>query len=205
MWTAILTESPATANRRYADGVSGTPPGFVYHPDFLRVDEEAALLAGVTALEFHDVKMRGQVARRRTAHFGWTYGYETWRIEPGPPIPGDLLALRPRVAALAGVPDEALVEVLVTWYPTGAGIGWHRDAPMFGDVVGVSLGAPCRFRFQRGTAAARRTAAAVLEPRSAYVLRGAARWQWQHSIPATAAERYSVTYRTLRRTAHGVA
>ena len=179
--------------------VSEVPPGFVYRADFLTPPVEDAVLAGVRALDYHDVKMRGQVARRRTTHFGWTYGYETWRIEQGPPIPDFLLTLRERAGALAGVAAGELVEVLVTHYPPGAGIGWHRDAPMFGVVVGVSLLSACRFRFQHGKGAERRTAAAVLEPRSAYVLDGAARWQWQHSIPAGKAERYSVTYRTLRR------
>jgi alkylated DNA repair dioxygenase AlkB len=179
--------------------VTETPPGFVYHPDFLSPDEEGAVLAGVSALEFHDVTMRGQVARRRTTHFGWTYGYETWRIEPGPPIPAFLLAVRERAATVGGVAAEDLVEVLVTQYPPGAGIGWHRDAPMFGVVVGVSLASACRFRFQRGKGAERSTAVAELEPRSAYVLDGQARWQWQHSIPPAKTERYSVTFRTLRR------
>ena len=179
--------------------MSDTPPGFVYKPDFLTAEEEHGVLAGVTALEFHDVKMRGQVARRRTTHFGWTYGYETWRIEPGPPIPDFLLALRGRAAELGGVAADDLVEVLVTQYPEGAGIGWHRDAPMFGAVVGVSLASPCRFRFQRGKGAERLTAVAILEPRSASVLDGPARWQWQHRSPPARSERYSVTYRTLRR------
>ena len=179
--------------------MDGTPAGFSYHSDFLTEEEERDVLAGVTTLEFYDVKMRGQVARRRTTHFGWTYGYETWRIEPGPPIPHFLLALRGRAGAIGGVDGEELVEVLVTHYPPGAGIGWHRDAPMFGVVVGVSLASACRFRFQRGKGVERRTAAAELEPRSAYVLDGQARWQWQHSIPPAKTERYSVTYRTLRR------
>lgn len=185
--------------------MDGAPPGFVYRPDFLTPDEESGVLAGMARLDFHAVKMRGQVARRRTAHFGWTYGYETWRIEPGPPIPEFLLALRPRAGALGGVAGEDLVEALVTHYPPGAGIGWHRDAPMFGVVVGVSLSGACRLRFQRGRGAERRTAAVVLEPRSAYVLVGAGRWQWQHSIPPGKAERYSVTYRTLRRSPRSVA
>ena len=205
MWVAILTETVILANPGYAERVNETPPGFAYRPDFLTPEEEHAVLAGVRGLDYHDVKMRGQVARRRTTHFGWTYGYETWRIEPGPPIPDFLLGLRERAGALAGVPAEDLVEVLVTQYPAGAGIGWHRDAPMFGGVIGVSLLSACRFRFQRGKGAERRTAAAVLEPRSAYVLDGAARWQWQHSIPAGKTERYSVTYRTLRRTPRTVA
>jgi len=102
-------------------------------------------------------------------------------------------------ALIDDIDKDELVEVLVTHYPPGAGIGWHRDAPMFGVVVGVSLARACRFRFQRGNGAERVTAAAALDPRSAYVLDGPARWQWQHSIPPAKTERYSVTYRTLRR------
>jgi DNA oxidative demethylase len=174
------------------------PPGFCLQPDVLSEPEEAALVARVREIEFSAVAMRGQVARRRTAHFGWVYGYESWRLSPGPPIPTFLASLRARAAALAGVEADALAEVLVTDYAPGAGIGWHRDAPQFGVVVGVSLLGACRMRFQRGVGPARRTAAVALSPRSAYVLDGEARWQWQHSIPPTTARRYSVTFRTLR-------
>jgi alkylated DNA repair dioxygenase AlkB len=132
------------------------------------------------------------------AHFGWRYGYESWRIEPGPPIPGALLPLRTRAGALVGVPAEALAEVIVTRYPSGAGIGWHRDAPQFGLVIGISLAGACRMRFQRGQLAARQTCAVELAPRSAYVLDGEVRWAWQHTIPPTKAERFSITFRTLR-------
>jgi len=160
----------------------------------------------VRGLVFSDVKMRGQVARRRTAHFGWLYGYESGRIEPGPPIPAPLLPLRDRAARLGGVAPEELVEVLVTEYPPDAGIGWHLDKWMFGVVIGVSLLGPCRMRFQHHPA--RRSEGAShsppetwtqpLEPRSAYVLAGAARWDWEHSIPPSRTPRYSITYRTLR-------
>lgn len=88
--------------------------------------------------------------------------------------------------------------MLVTEYPAGATIGWHRDAPMFGVVVGVSLLTACRFRFQRGKGESRETRTITLEPRSAYVLGGEARWRWQHHIPAITAPRYSITFRTLR-------
>jgi DNA oxidative demethylase len=156
--------------------------------------------------------MRGQVARRRTVHLGWLYAYEGRAIEPGPPVPEFLLPLRERAAALAGVEPGALGEVLVTEYTPGAGIGWHRDAPMFGSVVGVSLAGACRFRMRRattgsaagsgvtgagGTRAGWRIHELTLAPRSAYLLRGAARWVWQHSIPPAKTLRYSVTFRTL--------
>jgi alkylated DNA repair dioxygenase AlkB len=178
--------------------IAGPPEGFRYVPDFIDAREEAALLAGVRALEYSSVEMRGQVARRRVVHFGWRYGYESWRIEPGPPIPETFHPLRARAAALVAVPEDALAEVLVTEYPPGASIGWHRDAPAFGIVVGVSLLGACRMRFQRGTGETRETRAVELAPRSAYVLAGAARWAWQHTIPASRAARYSITFRTLQ-------
>jgi alkylated DNA repair dioxygenase AlkB len=178
--------------------VADLPSGFAYHPDVLGAPEERELAAEIGRIEFSPVVMRGQVARRRTAHFGWLYGYESWRITPGPPVPGFLAPLRERAAALAGVAPEALAEVLLTEYPPGAGIGWHRDAPQFGVVVGVSLLSECRMRFQRGRGPARETRAVSLTPRSAYVLSGEARQQWQHSIPPMRALRLSVTFRTLR-------
>ena len=177
---------------------SEAPPGFVYRAEFVPEAEAAALVERIGKLPFSDVRMRGMVARRRVVHFGWRYGYESWRIERGRPMPDFLLPLRARAGTLAGVEPDQLAEVLVTVYPPGAGIGWHRDAPMFGEVVGVSFLAPCRFRFQRGKAPARETCEVTLEPRSAYLLSGPARTVWQHAIPPTRALRYSVTFRTLR-------
>ena len=175
------------------------PAGFVYRPEFLTEAEETALVAGIREIEFSEVKMRGAVARRRSAHFGWRYGYETFRVEPGPPIPGFLLPVRARAAELAGVDPGALVEALLNLYPPGAGIGWHVDAPAFGVVIGVSLLGACRLRFNRGDGAARQARMVPLAPRSAYMLAGEARSAWRHSIPPVKTLRYSITLRTLRR------
>ena len=179
---------------------AGAPAGFAYHPDFLTPAEESALAVEIRGLEFGEVRMHGVVARRRTVHFGWRYGYESSQIEPGPPLPEFLLPLRARAAALVALEPDLFAEALITEYPAGAAIGWHRDAPQFGPVVvGVSLLGACRFKFQRGQGAARQTCAVSVEPRSAYVLGGAARSVWQHAISPTKALRYSVTFRTLRR------
>ena len=175
------------------------PQGFRYIADFLTEAEEAGLLALVARLPFRDIRMRGQLARRRAAHFGWIYGYESGRIERGPAIPTFLEPLRARAAVLIGVEPGALGEVLVTDYPPGAGIGWHQDAPMFGEVVGVSLLGACRMAFAAERTTARRPAAVVaLAPRSAYVLDGPARWAFRHRIPPGTSARYSITLRTLR-------
>jgi alkylated DNA repair protein (DNA oxidative demethylase) len=174
------------------------PEGLVYRPDLLTEDEERACVALFDGLAFDEVRMRGQAARRTVAHFGYRYGYESWGITPTDDAPAELDWLRDRAAALVEVDPERFVETLVTRYPVGAGIGWHRDAPAFGSqVVGVSFLSGCTLRFQRREEAVRRTYGVELAPRSAYVLAGAARWSWQHSILATPALRYSVTFRTL--------
>jgi alkylated DNA repair dioxygenase AlkB len=143
--------------------------------------------------------MRGQTARRVTAHYGWDYGYESWRITPAADPPAILLPLRARAAALIGVAPELLEEVLVTRYPPGAGIGWHRDAPMFGpEVVGVSLGAAAALRFRR-RGESRTSYRLSLPPRSAYVIGGEARTGWQHALSPQKGERISVTFRTVPR------
>ena len=187
------------AERRRAQRVEEPPEGLLYRPDFLSPEEEDSVLAAVEPLEFHEVKMRGQVAKRTVRHFGYRYDYEAWALTPVDPLPSSLEWLRDRSGALAGVSGEELVEALVTRYPPGAGIGWHRDAPRFGPkVVGVSLLSPCPLRFQRTVDGIRSVYELEVEPRSAYVLAGKARSAWQHHIPATKALRYSVTFRTLR-------
>ena len=175
------------------------PEGLLYRPEFLSPEEERALLSWLSDLEFHEVAMRGQVARRTVRHYGYDYGYESWALVPGEPIPPELEPLRGRGAALAGLEARDLLQALVSRYPEGAGIGWHRDAPMLGaSLVGVSLGAACRMRFRRTVEEERRAWDLELERRSAYVLAGPARSTWQHSIPATKALRYSLTFRTLK-------
>lgn len=175
------------------------PEGFIYHTQFISADEEARLLGEIRSLEFHEVRMHGVVARRRVIQYGWKYTFDGARLSEGAPIPGFLLPLRDRAAPLASVAPESLSEALITEYQPGAPIGWHRDAPGFGIVVGVSLLAACRFRFRKGPERGSPRVSLTLEPRSAYVLAGPARTEWQHSIPEVDALRYSITFRTLRK------
>jgi alkylated DNA repair dioxygenase AlkB len=119
-------------------------------------------------------------------------------VEPAAPIPGWLYLLRERAARFAGVKEEALAQVLVTRYPAGAGIGWHRDRPEYGKIVGVSFESPCALRLRRREGAGWRRGSVLLEPRSAYLLDGEVRAAWQHSITPGTQLRYSVTFRTLR-------
>jgi DNA oxidative demethylase len=174
--------------------------GLTYREDFISPAEERALLELFGAMEFHTLTMRGQTARRTVRHCGLGYEYESGELASTDPLPEAMLPLRDRCAGLMERAPEDLVQTLVSRYPPGAGIGWHRDAPMFGSkIAGVSLRAPCRMRFQRTVKGERSTAELDLAPRSAYLLSGKARWAWQHSIPATKELRYSVTFRTLKR------
>ena len=174
--------------------------GLTYLPGFLSPDEERELLSEIETYPFHEVKMRGQVARRTVIHFGWDYDYEGWKIHPATPPSPRLRALADRCAEAAGVAPEALEQFLVARYPSGATIGWHRDAPMFGSpVIGVSLLAPCTMKFRRKQGETYEVVKQELAPRSMYALAGAVRTQWQHSIPPTRALRYSISMRTLRR------
>ncbi|HZI09275.1 MAG TPA: alpha-ketoglutarate-dependent dioxygenase AlkB [Myxococcus sp.] len=174
------------------------PQGLRYVPDFLSGAEEAALVEALSGLAFKEIHMHGVVARRTVAHYGWDYGYESWRLSPAPPMPPFLVPLRERCAGLAGLPPEALEELLVSRYPPGASIGWHRDAPMFGPcVIGVSLVGPARMRFRRKEGPGWVTAALELAPRSAYLLAGEARTRWQHTLSPVKSLRYSLSFRTV--------
>jgi DNA oxidative demethylase len=192
-WSAIACKHAGVAR-----APSEEPEGIVLRPDLLAPAEEAELVDRLDALRFDPIVMHGQAARRTARHYGLSYDYEAREPRPGEPVPDWIVPVRARAAELAGEDPEALAEVLVQRYPPGSTIGWHRDAPAFETVIGVSLAGSCRMRFQRGTGEARRVWEVTLEPRSGYVLAGAARWSWQHSIPATKELRYSITFRTLR-------
>ena len=177
------------------------PDGFRCANDFISPEEERELVAIIGGLDFHDVRMRGVVARRRVIQYGWKYSFESFRMTEGPPLPAFLVPARDRSARFAGVPAQQLSEALITEYSPGATIGWHRDAPGFGIVLGISLLSGCRFRFRHGQTRAWQRTEIVLPPRSVYLLSGPARTEWQHSIPAVSTLRYSITFRTLKRPA----
>lgn len=179
------------------------PDGFVYKPQFITHEEEQRLLALIEPLEFAEVKMRDVVAKRRVVHFGHGYEYESASLTSAPPIPEFLAPLRQRVAEFAARDAEEFAEVLVTDYPSRAPIGWHRDAPGFDIIVGVSLLSECTMQFrpwpvQKETAKRAKLLKQIVEPRSAYILRGRSRTAWQHRIPPAKQRRLSITFRTLR-------
>lgn len=174
------------------------PHDLVYRPEFLTAAEEQALLAALGELPFHEATFQQYLARRRVVRYGLVHDDDRNRWETGEPLPPFLEHLRNRVAQWVDIAADAFVHALVTEYRPGTPIGWHRDAPEYGLVVGISLASACRMRFRPlDEPSDRRSVFALdLEPRSAYVMQGRIRWGWQHSIPPTKALRYSITLRT---------
>jgi alkylated DNA repair dioxygenase AlkB len=176
------------------------PEGFRYQPDIIDPPGEQALLEHIHRLPLKEFEFQGFVGKRRTISFGWRYDFNERTLRSADPVPPFLLPLREAAAEFAGLTPEQLQQALVIEYDAGASIGWHRDKAVFGDVVGISLNSPCRFRFRRKAGAGWERASLTAEPRSAYLLRGPSRTEWEHSIPAVDALRYSITFRNLRQT-----
>jgi len=174
------------------------PEGFRYQPDLVSPDAERALLAELAQLPFKPFDFHGWEGKRRIVSFGWRYDYGKRAVAEAEPLPDYLERLRATAAAFAALPEAELRQVLVTEYAPGAGIGWHRDKPMFQDVVALSFLAPCVLRLRRrvGTSWERRSVA--IAPRSGYLLRGPSREEWEHSITPMQSLRYSVTFRSFR-------
>ncbi|HVV45637.1 MAG TPA: alpha-ketoglutarate-dependent dioxygenase AlkB [Bryobacteraceae bacterium] len=177
------------------------PEGFAYQPEVISPDEESRLLTGIAPLPFREFQFHGFEGKRRVVSFGWRYDFEEQKALPADPIPAFLLELCEKVQTAAGFSLPDMQQVLVTEYAPGAPIGWHKDRPFFDRVMGLSLRGPCVFRMRKreGTRKWRRVSI-PLEPRSAYLLTGSARWEWEHSIPPLEELRYSITFRNLRRT-----
>lgn len=178
----------------------GTPavPGLALRDDLVDDAEERALIGAIDATGLSPFRFQGWTGRRLTTSFGWTYDFAAGRLDRGAPMPGWLLPVRDRAAAFAGLSPDALVQALFIRYDPGAGIGWHRDRPAFGQVVGVSLGAPAIMRFRRRVGSRFARVGVPLAPRGAYHLSGEARDGWEHGIAAIERTRWSITFRSLR-------
>jgi alkylated DNA repair dioxygenase AlkB len=179
-------------------GATSSPPeGFKYQPDLVSPIEEQTLVSEIEELPFKEFEFHGYVGKRRTVSFGWHYDFSDGALRAAEEIPSFLIPLRIVAAAFAGLPAEQLQHALVTEYGPGAAIGWHRDKAVFDDVIGISLISSCRFRFRRKLGTGWERASLTVEPRSAYLLRGPSRTEWEHSIPAVEVLRYSITFRSL--------
>lgn len=183
--------------RRIARGAV-PPEGFRYEAGLLLPAEEGALVEQIQALPLEEFEFHGYRGKRRVISYGWHYSYDSETLGPASEIPGFLLPVRERAAAFAEVSATDLAHALVTEYRPGTAIGWHRDKKVFGDVIGISLQSACVFRLRRRMESTWERHSQILEPRSAYLLRGPSRTEWQHSIPAVPDLRYSITFRSLR-------
>jgi len=191
------THGPAKVihKRRKFPGRNGVSAG-VHHRR-----REAALVAEILNLPLQEAKYKEFTAKRRIISYGGSYDFSSNELLPASPIPAFLHPLRNHISGWVAVPASDFMHALIAEYQPGTQLGWHRDVPEFEIVVGVSLGTACRMRFRRfpHVKGDRESLSMDLDPRSAYVLRGHARWAFQHSIPPTKALRYSITFRTRRR------
>jgi alkylated DNA repair dioxygenase AlkB len=178
--------------------IAEPPHGFVYQLDLITVEEQSELVRHIEKLPLREFEFHGYFGKRRVVSFGWHYDFGNASLNIVEGIPEFLLRIRERAAAFAGLTSEDLPHILVTEYTAGTPIGWHRDKGVFEDVIGISLLSACSFRLRRKTADGWERFTQRLEPRSAYLLRGLVRTQWEHSIPPVHELRYSITFRSLR-------
>lgn len=177
------------------------PPGFEYEPDFLTKEEEQYLLSVAKSVPLHNFLFQGFEAKRRVASFGHDYSFDTRTLSEGTAIPAPLIPLVVKVAKKLSIPPESVAELLVTEYPVGSVINWHRDAPPFELIAGVSLGAPVKFRLRPHDKNKQSRGSIIsvdVAPRSLYVMKGPSRTDWEHSTTPVSAVRHSITLRTLR-------
>lgn len=182
----------------FFDSRPSTPEGFKYQSEMLMPETEGLLLGEIRNLPFRDFEFHGYTGKRRVVSFGWRYDFNERLLRKADDIPAFLLPLRESAARFAELEPDVLRHVLVTEYSEGAPIGWHRDKAEFGEVIGVSLLAPCVFRLRRKIGETWERVSIIAEPRSMYLLSGPSRTEWEHSIPPVEALRYSVTFRAVR-------
>ena len=181
---SLLFDTPLIEGLRYGEAVIGEA-------------QELALLDRLQGLDLAPFRFHGFLGNRRTQSFGWRYDFEDASFTPTEPIPDWLQPLRERAASFAGLEPDDFVHVLLARYDPGAGIGWHRDRDVFDQVVGISLNTPATLRFRQRTSSGFRRLNLEVAPRSAYLLSGESRWDWEHRITPGDQLRFSITFRTL--------
>ena len=172
-------------------------PGLRQCENFITASEQQAILKQLDALDLAPFRFHGWVGKRKTHSFGWRYDFDNSSFTEAEPFPDWLIPLRVRAAEFARIDVDRIVHAMIARYDPGAGIGWHRDRPVFEEVVGVSLGVAATMRFRQRTGASFRRAKLELPPCSAYLLSGEVRHEWEHSIVPGEDLRFSITFRTL--------
>ncbi|SER54305.1 alpha-ketoglutarate-dependent dioxygenase AlkB [Sphingobium sp. YR768] len=172
-------------------------PGLAMREDMLTKAQEAALIAQIDDTDLTPFRFQQWTGKRLTYSYGWNYDFEHVRFAPAEPMPRWLLDVRGRAAAFAGLAADDLVQALLIRYDPGAGIGWHKDRPVFEHVVGISLGSEAVLRLRQRTAAGFERAKVLLPPRSIYRLSGEVRHAWEHCIAPMEVPRWSITFRSL--------
>lgn len=180
----MLFDTPLIAGLRYAENVTSK-------------SEEEALVRHLETLDLTPFRFHGWTGNRKTKSFGWRYDFEDASFTRAEAIPDWLSASRDRAAEFARVSADEFVHVLLARYDPGAGIGWHRDRDVFERVVGISLGSPAILRFRQRVGTDFKRANLPLAERSAYLLSGPSRWDWEHRIIPGESLRFSITFRTL--------
>jgi alkylated DNA repair dioxygenase AlkB len=190
--------APAGQFDLFGAPATGLPDGLRYAEAVVSADEATRLVEAFADLPFHAFDFHGFKGNRRIVSYGGRYDFSASRLEAAEPVPDFLLPARAAAAAFAGLEPDTIHHAMVTEYAPGAGIGWHRDRPEFDKVIGLSFVSPATMRFRRRRDRGWERATLPLPPGSAYLLDGAARQDWQHSIAPGERLRYSVTFRTLR-------
>jgi alkylated DNA repair dioxygenase AlkB len=196
------TRTPAPQAELFPAPAPSLPEGMVYQREFLTAEEEAELIEVVAQMPLQEMRYKSYTARRRVVSFGGKYDFSAQRLEAAAQLPESLEPLCRKVAQWAKLPAELLTHCLVAEYREGTPLGWHRDVPDFEDIVGVSLLNEAVLRFRPYPPREPKKAGMIkltVEPRSIYLLRGPARWAWQHSVAPTKSLRYSITFRTTAR------
>jgi DNA oxidative demethylase len=172
-------------------------PGLSQLGEIVAPDEERTLITSIDASPLTPFRFHQWQGKRLTATYGWSYDFDDGSFSPAEEIPDWLLPVRAKAAWFAGLPPDELAQALLIRYDPGAGIGWHRDRPVFEHVLGISLGAPATMRFRRRRRGGFDRAAVLLAPRSIYHLTGEVRHHWEHSIAPMDATRWSITFRSI--------
>lgn len=177
------------------------PEGFNYYPDFLSADEEMELFKAITKIELHNLNYHGYKANRKTASFGYDYNFENNQLTKGKDFPAAFDSIVEKTAEYLSIEKKSFAEMLVTEYPPGAVINWHRDVPQFDLIAGISLRTSCIFKLRPYDKAKQTRTSFIsfpVQPRSLYTMQNEARWNWQHSISPVKQTRYSITFRTFK-------